>query len=31
MFHISEVATLCCVDSAANPWPSLSEPHDVVT
>ena len=26
-----KVATLCFVDSAANPWPSLNELHDVVT
>ena len=26
-----KVATLCFVDSPANPWPSLNELHDVVT
>ena len=30
-FRFLKVATLCFVDSAANPWPSLNELHDVVT
>ena len=30
-FRFLKVATLCCVHSAANPWPSLTELHDVVT
>uniref|UniRef100_A0A667Y5U0 Pyridine nucleotide-disulfide oxidoreductase domain-containing protein 2 n=1 Tax=Myripristis murdjan TaxID=586833 RepID=A0A667Y5U0_9TELE len=30
-FRFLKVATLCFVDSTANPWPSLNELHDVVT
>ena len=30
-FRFLKVATLCFIDSAANPWPSLNELHDVVT
>ena len=30
-FRFLKVATHCFVDSTANPWPSLTELHDVVT